>query len=403
MLLNSNGRSSGNQVLNQISVGIDQGNQLWVMTAIDRDNGKMSRFSFKGKTKEVECYRKVSELVNTGKEVSVCYEAGRSGFTPVRIFENLGCKNNRILPCNKIEIINTGKRPKTDNIDSQFLAELDSTDKRIPSVWVPSIAQECHREIPREEQRIKRDISRNNNRIISILQRWSIPNINVHHTAERWRKEFSLWKKNKAIPKLLPVSEFKRIELMVIELDLLEKHLESWQHYMLEQEEKQRDKCNENNEPFLIDVLREYRGIGDVIARTFCWEIGSFKRFKNGKHFSSYLGLTPTHFASGKMFREQGISKQGNPELRRLAIQLAWLWKHWQPDSAISKKWEDQLKKKGRQRKTAIVAMARQLMVALYRRIEHNEEIEAAVKNKPVKNLIEGENPGRTLLKTRRL
>ena len=79
------------------------------------------------------------------------------------------------------------------------------------------------------------------------------------------------------------------------------------------------------------------------------------------------------------MNREQGISKQGNSNLRRLSIQLAWLWYHWQPDSKITKKWSAQLQKKGRQRKTAIVAMARQLVVALYRDIVKGEPMEGAI------------------------
>jgi transposase len=151
---------------------------------------------------------------------------------------------------------------------------------------------------------------------------------------------------------------------------------------MVETEKAERKAAEEKKEEYIIDSLRKYTGIGDVISRSFAWEICDFKRFKNGKHFGSYLGLTPTPFSSGKMFIEQGISKQGNQELRRLAIQLAWLWHHWQPDSKITKKWAEQLKRKGRQRKTAIVAMARQLMVAIYRHIVHGEEIEGAKKNR---------------------
>lgn len=384
MLLNNNGVSLDVQASNHITIGIDQGNHLWVMTVFDRSIGKQSRYCYQGSGKELNCYKKVSELVNQGRPVSVCYEAGRSGFTPARIFNVIGC-NTRILPYNKLQIISSGKQAKTDNIDSVFLSELNPLDKKIPSVWVPSIRQECLREIPREEQRLKRDISRNNNRIISILQRWPITNINIHLDSAEWRNKIKEWRKTKIVPDRLPVPELKRIEMMVDELKLLEKHLRQWRNYMDDREKQERQKAEQAGEEFVIDAFREYRGIGEIISRTFAWEIGDFKRFKNGKHFSSYLGLTPTHFASGKMFREQGISKQGNPELRRLAVQLAWLWKHWQPDSKLSKKWEEQLKKKGRQRKTAIVALARQLMVALYRRIVNGEEIEGAVKNKSKK------------------
>ncbi len=298
-----------------------------------------------------------------------------------KIYSVLGCKT-RILPVNKIEIISSGKKAKTDKIDSQFLSEINPLDQTIPSVWTPTVHQECLRELPREEQRIKRDISRNNSRIISILQRWPIPNISKHHKASDWCKIIKEWQDAKAIPQLLPLSELKRINMMIDELEILEKHLKEWQDYMQEVEDEERKKSEEKGEKNLVDTLRQYTGIGEVISRSFAWEICDFKRFKNGKTFASYLGLTPTPYSSGKMSREQGISKQGNPELRRLAIQLAWLWHHHQPDSAITKKWSNQLKKKGRQRKTAIVAMARQLMVALYRDIVKGEEIKGAKKNR---------------------
>lgn len=381
MLLNNNTIALESQLVNHITVGIDQGDSLWMMTAMDRSTGKYSRHSFKGENKEHDCYTKMTQLVNLGRPVSVCYEAGRSGFTPARFFNHIGC-NTRILPVNKIEIISSGKKVKTDKIDSQFLSEINPLDKSVPSVWVPSVHQECLRELPREEQRIKCDISRNNNRMISILQRWPIPSISKHHQSKDWRKIIKEWEKAKAIPQLLPLSELNRIEMMVDELEVLEQHLKKWQKVMQETEDSERKKSEENKEKCLVDALRKYRGIGEVISRSFAWEICDFHRFKNGKKFSSYLGLTPTPFSSGKMFREQGISKQGNPELRRLAIQLAWLWYHWQPDSEITKKWSEQLKKKGRQRKTAIVAMARQLMVALYRDIVKGEEIKGAKQNR---------------------
>lgn len=382
MLLNTSSLCNESQIANYITIGIDQGDSMWMVTALDREDGKYSRYCFWGKKKESDTYDKIREIKsNTNKSVSVCYEAGRCGFTPGRFFNSIGCET-RILPVNKIEIISSGKKAKTDKIDSQFLAEISPLDPRIPKVWIPTVEQECKRQLPREEQRIKTDIARNNNRIISILKRWPIPDISTHHSAQYWRSAIKEWRRLKIIPSLLPESELLRIEQMVDELEVFEKNLSKWQKYIIETEKKEREEANKRNEKYIIDRLREYRGIGEVISRTFCWEICDFSRFKNGKHFSSYLGLTPTPFSSGKMFREQGISKQGNPELRRLAIQLAWLWYHWQPESAISKKWKDRLKQKGRQRKTAIVAMARQLMVALYRFIVLGEEIEGAVKNR---------------------
>ena len=84
------------------------------------------------------------------------------------------------------------------------------------------------------------------------------------------------------------------------------------------------------------------------------------------------------------MKRDQGISKAGRKSLRKMAIECAWLWYRWQPESWLTKKWKDRLAQKGRSRRTAIVALARQLMVALWRHVVKGEVIEGAIINKPI-------------------
>ena len=106
--------------------------------------------------------------------------------------------------------------------------------------------------------------------------------------------------------------------------------------------------------------------------------------FGSGKQFAAFFGLTPCPFASGTMNRDQGISKAGRKSLRKMAIECAWLWYRWQPESWLVKKWQDRLVQKGRIRRTAIVALARQLMVALWRYIVKGEAIEGAIINKPI-------------------
>lgn len=98
----------------------------------------------------------------------------------------------------------------------------------------------------------------------------------------------------------------------------------------------------------------------------------------------AFHGLTPCPFSSGTMNREQGISKAGRKSLRKMAVECAWLWYRWQPDSWLVKKWKDRLEQKGRIRRTAIVAMARQLLVALWRYVVKDEAIEGAIINKPI-------------------
>jgi len=146
-----------------------------------------------------------------------------------------------------------------------------------------------------------------------------------------------------------------------------------------------REQARKESTVITEEQLAKYKGIGDVIARHLVWEIGDFSRFKNGKQFTSYFGMTPSPFASGTMNREQGISKSGRTSLRKMAIEMAWLWRRWQPNSYLTKKWNSRLEQKGRARKTAIVALARQLLVALWRNVMYNEPIEGAIINNAVK------------------
>lgn len=387
MLQNLNCAQLAHQGRKWINVGIDMGKNNWLMTAYDYESGKRSRHTFRGATHDLDCYRKIGELVKTGKEVHVTYEAGRNGFAPARVLEVMFGVEVSILPVNKLEMVSTGKKAKTDGLDSGHLSELDPRVVRMPQVWRPTIDEECRRGMQREKKRIERNIGRANNQIISILQRWPDVKINVHRSSRQWKKQLDTWRGERGC--LIPALELARIANMVRELETFEQNLASWEQTICDEEERERCKAAARGEHTALDILRQYRGIGDEIARTFAWHIGDFHRFKNGGAFASYLGLTPTPYSSGQMNREQGISKAGNPELRRLLVQLAWLWSQWQPESYLAKKWSPKLRQKGRHRKTAIVALARQLAVAMYRRIVHGEEIAGAVKNAPLANPAE--------------
>ena len=92
------------------------------------------------------------------------------------------------------------------------------------------------------------------------------------------------------------------------------------------------------------------------------------------------LGLAPTPWQSGSVDREQGISQSGNPRLRTTMIQLAWLWLGHQPQSAVTRWFRERVERNGgRVRKTMIVALARKLLVALWKYVSAGIVIEGAV------------------------
>jgi transposase len=118
--------------------------------------------------------------------------------------------------------------------------------------------------------------------------------------------------------------------------------------------------------------LAQLKSIGDETACSFSVECFAYRHFNNGREVGAYVGLTPTPFDSGESRREQGISKAGNARLRWRAIEVSWLWQRYQPDSELTKWFKKRFANgSARQRRIGIVAMARKLVVALWRYLEY--------------------------------
>ena len=114
-------------------------------------------------------------------------------------------------------------------------------------------------------------------------------------------------------------------------------------------------------------ALVRLRGIGSNDALLLGAEL-FYRDFRNRRELASLAGLAPVPFASGSIDRDQGISKAGNPMLRKHLVQMAWRWLQHQPNSALSKWFREYVSARdGRSRKRGIVALARKLLVALWR------------------------------------
>jgi transposase len=125
-------------------------------------------------------------------------------------------------------------------------------------------------------------------------------------------------------------------------------------------------------------ILLDIKGIGPEVA-AILWSEGFFRHFANRRQVAAYAGLAPTLWQSGSIDREQGVSKAGNSRLRTTMIQLAWLWVRHQPHSQLARWFEDRCRRDGgRARKTAIVAMARKSLVALWKYVTAGVLIEGA-------------------------
>jgi transposase len=139
----------------------------------------------------------------------------------------------------------------------------------------------------------------------------------------------------------------------------------------VEQERKGELRRGEQPDLEKVEVLQKLRGIGPVGSWVLVREMFGWRRFRNRRQVASLAGLTPTPFNSGTSTQEQGISKAGNRRIRAVAIELAWGWVRFQPDSALTRWYIERFERGGkRARKVGIVALARRLLIELWRFLE---------------------------------
>ena len=130
-----------------------------------------------------------------------------------------------------------------------------------------------------------------------------------------------------------------------------------------------------------IAALRRIRGVGENFSAVLVREV-LYRPFANRKQLASYVGLTPTPFQSGSIDRDRRIGRAGNPRARTTLVQLAWLWLRYQPGSALAAWFRGRVGTlAGRTRRIAIVAMARKLLIALWRYVETGQMPDGVVLN----------------------
>jgi transposase len=224
-------------------------------------------------------------------------------------------------------------------------------------VHVPSCQQEDHRRIDREMQRLKKEKGSHNNRIKSLLILYGIRIERINRFFLEVLEQVRLHDGSGLPPGIKSeiIREYERYELVNGHL----KQLEQRKKQMLESESRQARQ---------VIQLRRLRGIGEVGSWDLVYEFFGWRRFNNVKQVGSAAGLAPTPHDSGAKRVEQGISKAGNRRVRSLMIELSWLWLQYQPQSALSRWYKQRFASGGkRMRRVGIVAMARKLLIALWK------------------------------------
>jgi transposase len=299
--------------------------------------------------------------------VCTCYEAGRDGFWLHRALTALGIQNV-VVDASSIEVNRRRKQAKTDPIDAGKLVNLlcryHGGERKVWSVVnVPAVADEDRRQLHRGLKDLQRQQTECGNRIQGLLASLGLTaavDANFRTTLAGLRD----W-----AGQPVPAGMQQR---------LLQEYAvwETLHRQVRDAANEQERQLRQGKEPYL-DQVRQLLGLKAVGVRS-AWilvtELFGWRDIKNGKELGALVGLTPVPYDSGKREREQGISKAGNKHVRSLIVELAWLWLRWQPGSALSQ-WYQRRFGAGnkRARKVGIVALARKLLIALWRYVERGE------------------------------
>lgn len=300
-----------------------------------------------------------------GRPVRVvsCYEAGYDGFWLDRWLGEQGVVN-RVIDPSSIEMPRRARQAKTDRLDLKRLmrvqiryegGELDVCSVVRP----PSPEQEDARRLSRERDRLVSERTAHSNRINGLLHCQGVRDLQPRRKGFLARLAEARTGDGRVVPPNL-AAEIKREHARLTQIGEQLAEVEG-------QMKAERSVSEPDSRASKVNQLIDLRSVGPVGGETLVSE-AFFRDFRNRRQVGGYFGLGGTPFDSGQSSREQGISKAGNSRVRTLAVELAWAWTRYQPDSALSRWFRQRVgDQKGRVRRIAIVALARKLMVALWR------------------------------------
>jgi transposase len=296
-----------------------------------------------------------------------CYEAGRDGFWLHRYLESVEVES-RVVDSSSIEVNRRARRAKTDRLDViklvTLLVRYDSGEKGVWSVVrVPSPQEEDGRQLGRELELLKGERTSHWNRIRGLLAAQGIElGSGCQSRFRDWLEEVRLWDGSP-----LPAGLRARLERELERLECVEEQIGTLEQRRREQVAEAKSRAAEQ-----VGQLQRLRGIGMNSSWLFVMEFFSWRQFRNRREVGALSGLAPTPYRSGDgLHHEQGIAKSGNERVRAMAIEIAWCWLRWQPRSELSKWFQERFGQgNSRCRRVGIVALARKLLVALWRYLE---------------------------------
>jgi transposase len=351
-----------------VYVSLELSRSKWLVTSMSAWRDKMSKHSVYAGDGAALLDRlawlrmETEQRLGTPTRVVVIQEAGLDGFWIHRLLEAGGIESHVVEPAS-IAVPRRHRRAKTDVIDGEMLVRTLAAFKRgeprvCSMVVAPSPEEEDRRRVSRERRTLIKERIEHANRIKGLLASQGIFGCEPMRRSFRDRLESLRTGDGRPLGLRLKAEigrELDRMDLVLRQIAAVEADRDALVR------------------PDHADVeapaarLMKLRGIGPEFAAVL-WLEGLFRRFANRRQLAAYAGLAPSPWQSGRVDREQGIAKSGNPRLRTAMVELAWLWLRHQPDSALSRWFRERVgSERGRIRRIAIVALARKLLAALWR------------------------------------
>ncbi len=290
-----------------------------------------------------------------------CYEAGRDGFWIHRALTQLGVKNY-VVDSAAIEVNRRSRRAKTDRLDAAKLVTMllryVSGETRVwKEVRVPSAEEEDRRHLHRELKTLKQARTAVTNRIKGLLATVGVRQAEIPELP-RVLERLRLWNGEK-LPKWLKAR---------VERDWQEREQMQQRIAALEKQRGELLRSATDVGSVCARQLYQLRGLGVNASWLYALEFFAWREFRNRRQVGGLAGLAPTPYQSGADRREQGICKAGNRWMRSLAIEIAWGWLRYQPDSELSRWYQERYGHGStRLRKIGIVALARKLLIELWK------------------------------------
>jgi transposase len=293
-----------------------------------------------------------------------CYEAGRDGFWLHRYLVAHGITNH-VVDSASIEVNRRARRAKTDRLDLggllSLLARYLQGDRRgWRVVHVPTVADEDARQLPRTWETLAEDRTRLINRIKSLLMTQGLQ-VPIDQQFLARLEAARLWDGTPIPPGL-----HERLRQDWAQLQHVEARLRERQARAVRQPPDATTPTGR-----AIVHLQTLRGIGRMGAWILATEIFGWRQITNRRQLGGLVGLVPAPYQSGDTAHDQGITRAGNRHVRRVMVQLAWLWLQHQPESALAQWYQRRFGGGGKRlRRIGIVALARKLLIAFWRYLE---------------------------------